>query len=235
MKKPVFLSAAWKSLLMMNYEVPQEILKPFLPKGVELDLFQGKCLVSLVGFMFENTKVKGCRIPGHIHFEEFNLRFYVKRQEGNELKRGVVFIKEIVPKYLIALVARKVYREPYIALPMWHTLELDKEDGIVAYSFNKMNDMRAQLAGPAYDFQAGSLEDFITEHYWGYNKYSESVTMEYAVEHPSWKIRPVKNPSIHLDVDILYGEQFVPYIAGAPHSAFMAEGSDILVREGTKI
>jgi uncharacterized protein len=235
MKKNVFLTAAWKNLLMMNYEVPQEILKPFLPKGVELDIFQGKCLVSLVGFMFENTKVKGIKLPGHVNFEEFNLRFYVFRREGNEMKRGVVFVKEIVPKPLIAFVARTIYREPYISMPMWHTLELEKENGIVAYCFGKDNDMRAELAGPAYSFEKGSIEDFITEHYWGYNKYSEEVTMEYEVEHPSWKIRPVKNSTIHLDVKTLYGESFVPYLTGTPHSAFMAEGSEILVRDGTKL
>jgi hypothetical protein len=235
MSKPVFLSAAWKNLLMLNYEVPADILKPFLPKGIELDLYQNQCLVSLVGFIFENTKVKGCKIPGHITFEEFNLRFYVKRVVGNETRRGVVFVKEIVPKSLIAAVARIVYREPYISLPMQHTLEIDKPNGLISYSFGVNNVVRARIAGEAYDFKKDSIEDFITEHYWGYNRYSENVTMEYGVEHPSWKIVPITNPEVQIEVAGLYGEAFVPYIQGVPHSGFMALGSDIVVREGNKL
>src|SRR3989344_5216660 len=116
MKKGVFLKAEWNNLIMANYEVPQEILLPYLPKYTELDLFEGKCYVSLVGFLFENTKMLGMKIPFHINFEEINLRFYVKYKSGKEWRRGVVFIKEIVSKPAITFVANTLYNEKYVTL-----------------------------------------------------------------------------------------------------------------------
>ncbi|MCU0429634.1 MAG: DUF2071 domain-containing protein [Cytophagaceae bacterium] len=235
MAASIFLKADWKHLLMINYEINPEILQEYLPAHTELDTFENKHLVSLVGFMFENTRVKSIKIPGHINFEEFNLRFYVKRKEGNAWKRGVVFIKEIVPKPLIALVARYLYREPYVAMPMRHTLQLNQERGKVEYVFGKNNFVRAHLAGSAYTFQQGSIEEFITEHYWGYNRFAPGITMEYGVEHPSWKILPVQDVKVQLDVEGLYGPAFTPFIQGVPHSAFLAEGSSIIVRSGKQI
>ena len=93
-----FLKAEWRNLIIINYEVKPEILKKHVPFGTELDLYKGKCYLSLVGFLFLNTKVLGIKIPYHINFAEVSLRFYVKRLENNEWKRGVVFMKEIVPK-----------------------------------------------------------------------------------------------------------------------------------------
>ena len=124
----VFLKADWKHLLMLNYEIDPTILQPHVPVGTELDLFKGRCLVSMVGFMFLNTRLKGVPIPFHRNFEEVNLRFYVKRVEGSgdeqEVKRGVVFIKEIVPKPALSLVARVFYNENYVTHPMEHHLAL---------------------------------------------------------------------------------------------------------------
>ena len=103
MKK--FLTAKWHDLIMVNYEVDPKLLEPRVPLGTELDLQDGKCFVSLVGFMFLDTRVMEFLVPFHVNFEEVNLRFYVKRETEDELRRGVVFIKEIVPKSAIAAVA----------------------------------------------------------------------------------------------------------------------------------
>ena len=51
-ERPVFLSAEWRDLVMLNYEVDAEILRRYLPVGVELDTFAGRTFVSLVGFQF---------------------------------------------------------------------------------------------------------------------------------------------------------------------------------------
>ena len=85
-----FLKAEWRKLILANYKVEPELLKPYLPYGTELDLWQDSCYLSLVGFMFVNTKIKGVKIPFHVNFEEVNLRFYVKRYDNGEWKRGVV-------------------------------------------------------------------------------------------------------------------------------------------------
>jgi uncharacterized protein YqjF (DUF2071 family) len=121
--KSVFLSAEWHDLVMLNYEVSPRLLQAYVPRGTELDSFEGKTFVSLVGFRFLNTKLFGILpIPFHTDFDEVNLRFYVRRDNAGTNKRGVVFIREIVPRRTIALVARLAYRENYIALPMNHEI-----------------------------------------------------------------------------------------------------------------
>lgn len=118
-----FLKANWEYLVLINYEIEPSVLLNYLPKGTELDTFEGKCLVSLVGFMFTDVKLLGIPIPFHRSFEEVNLRFYVKRFEGGAWKRGVVFIKELVPKCALTFVANTVYQEHYQTVPMKHKIE----------------------------------------------------------------------------------------------------------------
>ena len=237
-KKGKFLTAEWRKLIIANYPIDPEILKPYLPKGTELDFFQNTCYVSLVGFMFVNTKILGLSIPFHKNFEEFNLRFYVKRKTENGWKRGVVFIKEIVPKPAIAIVAKTIYREPYVTMRMKHEIVYSNHTINVGYYFqhnNFWNKISVLAESIPVNFSKNSEEDFITEHYWGYNSYSENITMEYEVEHPSWKVYPIKDFSIQLDVEALYGAAFVSTLKTRPLSIFLAEGSEISVRKGSKI
>ena len=125
MSRP-FLTARWESLLLLNYECPASLLEPLVPKGTTLDPWPGTPLISLVGFMFRDTRVRGIALPGHRTFEEVNLRFYVRRETPDgEVRRAVVFIRELVPRRIIATVARVLYNEPYLAVPMSHRLDLD--------------------------------------------------------------------------------------------------------------
>src|ERR1700741_4988936 len=110
MKSP-FLTANWRNLLMINFETAPGLLRPYLPRNTELDTWNNTHYVSLVGFLFQDTRLKGFSFPLHRTFEEVNLRFYVKYREGHSWKRGVVFIKELVPKRLITFVANTVYKE----------------------------------------------------------------------------------------------------------------------------
>lgn len=239
MAKPRFLKAQWKNLIMLNYEVDQAILKPYIPAGTELDLWQGKALVSMVGFMFLQTKVLGFKWPFHINFEEINLRFYVRHFDGKEWKRGAVFISEIVPKVLITIIANTLYKEHYRTLPTRHSV-IHKANDQTAYlyewklkdSWNKIGVTVGKLLKP---IPPGSAEEFIFEHYWGYNSISGTKTTEYQVEHVRWQTADVKNFIFEADIEALYGAAFVPYLKKAPFSAFFAEGSDISVRMGEKI
>ncbi|CAN5184150.1 DUF2071 domain-containing protein [soil metagenome] len=224
---------------MLNYAVPAEILKPFLPPGTVLDLWQDKALVSMVGFMFKETSVVGVKWPFHVNFEEVNLRFYVKHFDGSVWKRGAVFISEIVPKGLIVLIANNLYKEHYRALPMRHS-EVLAEGDHTAYLYEwklkgKWNKLGGTVSNARQPIKAGSAEEFIFEHYWGYNSLSATKTMEYQVEHVSWQTGKVKDVVFEADIAELYGEQFVPYLQCKPYSAFFADGSDIKVRMGEKI
>ena len=234
MGKRKFLEARWINLLMLNYEVDPVILAPYLPPHTELDLWQGKTLVSMVGFLFKDTKVLGVKWPFHVNFEEVNLRFYVRHFDGKEWKRGAVFISEIVPKFIIALIANKLYNEHYCALRMRHSI-IPKADGLNDYLYEwklkgKWNKLGCTVSDQFKAIGPGSAEEFIFEHYWGYNKVNDSTTVEYQVEHITWKTAPVSNPIFQADIATMYGSEFVPYLEKEPYSAFFANGSEVNVR-----
>ena len=235
--KSVFLTAEWRKLAMANYTVSQELLAPYVPPHTELDLYEGNCYVSLIGFMFLNTKLKGIKIPFHASFEEVNLRFYVKYKEGNEWKRGAVFISEVVPKFMISWVANTLYKEHYSTLPMKHQWEEDEQTIKVNYAWKKKNWFNFGLtaAKPALPLIQGSEEEFITEHYWGYTKIGHQKTSEYGVEHPKWDVYQTKDYKINVDFELMYGKEFEFLNQQKPSSVFLVEGSDICVRDGRVI
>jgi len=224
---------------MLNYEVDPEILKPYIPYSTVLDLYEGKALVSMVGFLFRETKVLGVKWPFHVNFEEVNLRFYVKHFDGKEWKRGAVFISEIVPKSLIVLVANNLYKEHYRALPMRHSINPagnDYTQYLYEWKLNGVwNKLGATVSNHFEDIQPKSAEEFIFEHYWGYNGLGPEKTMQYQVEHISWQVAQVKDPVFEGGIADLYGEKFIPFLKVAPFSAFFANGSEISVRIGEKI
>lgn len=233
----IFLSAEWRKLALANYVVDKEILLKYLPPFTELDDWQGKYYVSLVGFMFINTKLKGYGIPFHTNFEEVNLRFYVKYKKGDVWKRGVVFIKEIVPKPAITFVANTIYKENYQTLPMKHRWVENNNDLTVEYAWKSKNwDIFSVIAHPQREvIKPNSKEEFITEHYWGYTKVASNLTSEYGVEHPRWEVYPIKSYHIEVDFERNYGKDFSFLSKATPHSVMLAEGSLIQVLKGKKI
>ncbi|MFD2573363.1 YqjF family protein [Spirosoma soli] len=239
MEKRSFLTAQWRNLLMLNYEVDPSILQPYLPPTTELDLWQGKALVSMVGFRFLETKVLGIKWPWHVNFDEVNLRFYVRHFDGATWKRGAVFVSEIVPKPMIALVANTLYNERYKTMPVRHDISrLNDQSTSVLYEWKykgHWNALGATISNTLRPMLPDSAEAFIFEHYWGYNKLSGRTTHEYQVEHVSWQIADTSNAFFDADVTALYGEAFSPYLRAQPYSAFYADGSDVTIRIARKL
>lgn len=236
-----FLTAEWRHLTMLNFEIDPRVLRPLVPAGTELDDWQGQTFVSIVGFLFLNTRIFGIPIPGHRNFEEVNLRFYVRRKVNEEWRRGVVFVKEIVPRVAIALTARALYGENYVAVPMWHRIV--GEDGAagpktVSYFWRfrgRENSMELSAHSIVADVAEGSDVEFITEHYWGYVRRRGERTTEYRVEHPRWRIRKAVATQLNCAVAELYGSQFVEFLEAPPVSAFLADGSEVSVFRGTSL
>ena len=224
---------------MINYAVEPAILRPLVPSGTELDLWNGTAYVSLVGFLFLHTRVLGIPIPFHRNFEEVNLRFYVRRRDGSEWKRGVAFVKEIVPRFAIAAVARGFYNERYVSLRMRHRIE--EAGGVLrsveyAWRFRgRWNRMLLKPEGEWRPLSAGTEAEFIAEHYWGYSAQPDGGCVEYRVEHPPWRACPASNLTVECDVAGLYGRQFESALAAPPASAFLAEGSPVSVSRGRRI
>jgi uncharacterized protein len=237
--KRVFLSAEWRDLVMLNYEVDPSLLNGHVPPGTSLDSFNGRTYVSLVGFRFHNTKLLGyLPVPFHTDFDEVNLRFYVRRREGNETRRGVVFIAEIVPRRAIAAAARLLYGERYQYRPMKHHVDVKGSYRTIDY--------QSQVAGqwckvsatttslPRHP-QEGSLEQFITEHYWGYSAQEAGGCVEYHVSHVPWQVWASSNAAFEGDASALYGRELATVLQRRPDSAFVADGSPVTVFMGNRI
>lgn len=226
---------------MLNYEVPLTVLEPLVPKHTVLDLFEGRALASIVGFRFLDTRVLGIPVPFHRDFDEVNLRFYVKRpMPDGSVRRGVVFVRELVPRAAIAYTARLCYNEPYTALPMHSRVPpaLIAAPGRLLYGWFG-NAQHQQVSVTALDapkpLVLGSEAEFIAEHYWGYTPQRDGSTVEYQVAHPSWRVWQASDPSFNADVRGLYGDAFVAPLSALPCSMFVAAGSKVTVYRPTHL
>lgn len=237
--KRVFLSAEWRDLVMLNYRVAPALLARDLPPGTSMDSFQGETYVSLVGFRFCRTKLLGYfPVPFHTDFDEVNLRFYVRRLEGGENRRGVVFIAEVVPRRAISMTARLIYGENYKHAPMTHSIQTQGPNTEIEFQwqvFGKWCRVSAQTAGvPAYP-QPGTLEQFITEHYWGYSAPRSGGCLEYQLSHVPWKVWSTSRALFEGDASALYGHELAAVLRQSPNSAFVADGSPVKVFKGVRI
>ncbi|MGE8534334.1 MAG: YqjF family protein [Chryseobacterium sp.] len=226
-----FLKAEWRKLAIINYEIDPEILLPYLPKGTELDFYRGRYYVSLIGFLFLNTKLLGLPIPFHRNFEEVNLRFYVKKKEKGVWKRGVVFIKEIVPKPALSFVANTLYKENYYTMPMKNQIHESGDELLIRYSWKdkSWHSIEIMADRTAKPMEENSEFEFITEHYFGFTK-KENVTSEYEVCHPKWDCYTIKDHHVDIDFQKIYGNNFECLNHQKPLSVMLAEGSQIQVK-----
>jgi uncharacterized protein YqjF (DUF2071 family) len=233
---PVFLKAEWRWLAMLNYRVTPELVAPLLPKGLAVDVRHGETFISVLGFRFINARVLGFPIPFHTDFDEVNLRFYVRREVAGETRRGVVFVKEIVPRSAVALVARTMYNEPYEVMDIKHTVPAARDaagtPGTVEYSFrqrSRWSRIAVTPAGKAQQIPRGSEEEFVSIRHWGYTPQRDGGTIEYRVEHPEWNTWKTSDARLEADLAPLYGARFAEVLSRRADSAYLVDGSAITV------
>jgi uncharacterized protein YqjF (DUF2071 family) len=237
-----FLTAEWRHLALLNYEVDRSALAGLVPRGTELDEWQGRTYLSVVGFLFLRTRVLGLPIPFHRDFEEVNLRFYVRRKTDGGWRRGVAFVKELVPRTAVAFLARRLYNENYVAVPMEHEIKRAGADPAriesVSYRWTLAgcrSRLALSVASELAPLTAGSHAEFIAEHYWGYAAQRDGGTCEYQVQHPPWLVASAHEARLDCDVSLLYGAELGRFLQGPPASAFLADGSEVAVSHGARL
>jgi uncharacterized protein YqjF (DUF2071 family) len=234
-----FLTAEWRKLIMAQYEIAPATLTPLLPRGLELDSFHGRHFVSLVGFLFDRVRILGVPVPLHTRFEEVNLRFYVRRpMPDGSYRRGVIFISEIVPRAAITLVARTLYGEAYSTAPMRHRWQRSAVLQEITYEWRHARLWQSIAVRAGLETSAihhGSMEAFITEHYWGYTARRGGGSSEYAVEHARWRVYPIHAHRIVADCAGLYGPDFADLADRTPDHVLLAEGAPVRIRWGGRI
>ena len=227
-----FLTAAWRDLVLLNWRVDPALLQPHVPVGTELDPWEVDHWVSLVGFRFLDLAVKGVPALGHRDFPEINLRFYVRREVDGEVRRGVVFLREMTPRRIVEWVARSVYNEPYETLPMRSAVSAERTE----YELRQANEWQGMAVEPNGEWcEPEPMEEFFIEHYWGYNTQADGKTMEYEVTHPKWRTRSVDLTRFDLDIKSLYGSEWVEALVDQPDSVVLADGSEVAVFSGARI
>jgi len=234
-----FLTAQWRYLAMLHYAIEPEILKPLVPEGTELDLWQDQvAYVGLVGFRFLATRVMGLSIPLHRDFTEVNLRFYVRRRAEDGVRRGVVFIRELVPQPAIAWAARLAYNEPYRTVPIRHEVPGEGMAGRYRYEWHNGGDwegLTLTARPPGRPMANGSVEEFLVDRAWGYTRQRDGGTIEYHVRHPRWLLWTAGDVSLDCSVTRYYGPEFVPALSRPPELAYVADGSEVTVSAGVRI
>ena len=225
-----FLTAKWHNLLILTYEVDPVAIIERVPAGTTLDSWQGKTLVSVIGFQFLETKILGAPIPFHQDFEEVNLRFYVRRGMDGGARQGVVFVREMVPRAVVGGMARLLYREPYHIVPMRSRVNPGPPPD-VDYQWNATGtwcSLAAAAEGEPSELVPGSLEEFVTERHWGYNGEPGKETLEYQVDHPRWRVWHVDTSRVAYHAEPLCGHELAPFLKN-PVSAIIADGSAVSV------
>jgi uncharacterized protein YqjF (DUF2071 family) len=228
-----FLTARWTNLFLASYAVPDDLLTPRLPVGLELDRREGSAFVSLVAFDFGDTRVFGMPWPGYRNFPELNLRFYVRRG----VERGVVFIQELVPLRLVTWIARLLYNEPYVRMPMASSVAESADAVTIEHRLigrERTHTIRATGAKPSWQPGPETVEHFFKEHHWGFGRTRRGATLRYEVRHPVWGIYSVREYQIDLDWAALYGPEWAFLQDAAPVSAVVAAGSAVSVHRGVR-
>jgi uncharacterized protein YqjF (DUF2071 family) len=232
MKSAPFLTARWTNLILLTYTVAPGQLQPFVPPGCTLDLLEGNAFVSLVAFDFEETRVFGRRWPGFTRFPEINLRFYVRHRDATGEHRGVCFLREYVPLFIVARLANWIYNERYKVAGM--KSEITHHPGTITVQHSlrtrgKLNSVKlvadANTVCPAPD----STECFFKEHEWGYGTSRRGGLVRYRVLHPVWNIHPVISFTLDWDWSGVYGPQWAALQDKPPMSVMLAQGSAVEV------
>jgi uncharacterized protein len=240
-----FMTAQWTELVMLNFKVPVELIARIAPSGTEPDLFDGEAYLSVVGFMFRDARMFGLRMPGHSRFEEVNLRYYVRREVDGCVRRGVVFVQEIAPRPIVAAVARWIYNESYVTLPMCNDCKLADQSlaagDRVEFEWRtggrracRWNRMGARAAAAPQLPAAGSLAEFVVEHYWAYVRGRDGSTWEYRVAHRPWRIAPASEVVWDCDLAATYNTPLAKYLVGPPVMGMIADGSPVQVFRGRR-
>jgi uncharacterized protein len=250
------LTAQWSELLLLNWAVPTEDVAPLVPPGTEPDLHDGQAYISIVGFRFHTCRLLGIPIPGHTSFPEINLRFYVRRNAGNELRRGVVFVREIVPRRAVAVIANWLYNENYVTRKMRSSLRMPGASlalgDTIGYAWRSpcswplrgrletgqrqrnWNRLAARVAAPLDVPAPGSLDEFLVEHYWGYVRGRDGITREYRVVHDPWLAAPADSITWDCNVPLTYSTPLAKYLSSPPTTALIAAGSYIHLYRGQR-
>ncbi len=236
------IAARWRNVVILSWPVEDGLLVPFLPDGLALDRWHGTAYISLVCLFMENLRVLGLpTVPRK--FAELNLRFYVRQAHGSDDRKGVVFLRQMVSSRLVAFAGRVLFREPMLAIPMTYKCgpperEDQRDRQRVYYHWvdgGHDGGLRVTADGHSYFAEPGSLDEFLTDRHWGYNRTSGGRLRAYRISRERWPLVPVIDHELRCDPESLYGPGIGGVMADPAPSVLLALGSKTQVHLPAKL
>ncbi len=223
---PAWMQADWGNLVMVSWLVDVALVQDRLPAGCSADLWEGSAAVSLVGVEFSNVVVKGISWPWHDRFPEVNLRTYVQGPDGP----GVVFLGELVPKFMVARLARKAYGEPYEKRKVRMEKRVRHSEPEAAYEWEvggRSFRILVRAEAGSHPVPAGTLEEFLLNRNRGYNSFRGGTT--YEVNHEPWTMRLPLRYAVDCATGAPFGPAFGPIFQSECSSVLFSDGSAVRV------
>ena len=236
MPEHVTISGEWRELAIVSWRVAPELLRPRLPAGTELDEWDGRSWLSLVGLRFLGLAVGGVPVPLHREFAQVNLRFYARRVVGDQVRRGAVFVRELVPRAAMAAVARLVMNEPMVHADVRAEVAHDAErpSRVLGVTYTWESDpgrgrLHVDTDAEPMALERLSLEEFLSERCWGFTAQRDGGSTEYRVEHPRWSVYVSRDASVDGDLAATFPLDLARVMLARPDHAFVAEGSRVAI------
>jgi uncharacterized protein len=187
---PWVMGQTWDDLAFLHWRVDPEVLRPRVPAGVQLDVFDGSAWLGITPFRLEHLRVRGTLpMPRLSSFLETNVRTYVTAED----KPGIWFFSLDAESPVAVEAARRVYRLPYFRARMgaW------PRGRDVEYETSR-RDSKGHLAqlrvtygprGDVYNADPGTLEYFLAERYCLYSTDDGGTLYRAEIHHPPWPLQ----------------------------------------------
>ena len=223
-----FLTARWSNLVLLTFEVPEQLVRSHVTADIDLDRWNGRTHVSLVALEMLDVRVLGLRIPGFTTHPQVNFRVYVRPHAAP----AVWFVRELVPSRLIAAVGRLLYREPFQAARLEARFAESADDVTAEYRFGPgahryhvlVTGSRSAAVPPTTSF-----EHYLKERTSGCRTDRQRRLQTFRVQHPPWAVREVMRVDYDVDFGALYGQEWSFLNDRKPVSVIFAVGSEVAV------
>jgi uncharacterized protein YqjF (DUF2071 family) len=148
----------WRNLVFVHYALAPEIVRPLVPKDLELDLWDGRAHVGVVPFEMKDIRSSWMPKATALNFLETNVRTYVHKNG----EPGVFFFSLEASSWLAVRVARTGWGLPYFHATM------SSGDGAyrtVRKGTGEMLDAKWKLGEMLGASTLGTYEHFVLERY----------------------------------------------------------------------
>jgi len=180
----------WNNAIFLHWQVELSELKKFVPKELEIDLFEEKPWVSVVAFTMEKIRLKNLpTFPPISDFDEINIRTYVKSNN----KTGVYFLSMEGGNSLSCKVAKGISELPY------RFSNIKRSKNKYESNNSQFNDkLNIQFEIGKEVTEKTKLEKWLTERYALFQDTEKSIN-KFEIHHVEWPINEIKLKNLEIN------------------------------------